>query len=320
MIPKRENDCRRHLHLLLLLDLCLHATSSSYVTGPYATKTSIFRDVDGFDSSDRTVDIHYPDVSDSSLPKTSFPLVSYLHGMGGGDFVEPVAYAFDRQALFPALASFGFVVAAPRACNVGCHDDKLSLRSDPPNFGNFYKQHFVNIEWVRNKTKSRAEDDDDVFTLVNLSAGVGIAGHSMGGQATVFASSYENASDYDIRAAVMHHAYTHEYPAPQIPFLAFTGVEDLTAPPAMAEAFFKAPGGARPAGLVNRKWTTHHEPDILGYNKLLPQFTAAWFKVVLEKTPVAFDIDFASMIFGNATTSLCGGGDGSMAECTIIKD
>lgn len=53
--------------------------------------------------------------------------------------------------------------------------------------------------------------------------GVGIAGHSMGGQSTVFASSLGNASGSNITAAVMHHAYTHAYPAPQVPFLAFTG-------------------------------------------------------------------------------------------------
>eukprot|EP00940_MAST-03C_sp_MAST-3C-sp2_P002944 g2944.t1 len=236
--------------------------------------------------------------------------------MGGGDFIEPIAYAFDRQALFPAIASFGFIVVAPRACNTGCKDDRLSLKNDPANFGNFYKQHFVNIEWVRNMTKT----DDIIFSTVDLTHGVGIAGHSMGGQGTVFASSYDNASTYDIRSAVMHHAYTHEYPAPKVPFLAFTGVEDMTAPPKMAEAFFGAEGAAQPRGLVNRKWTTHHEPDILGYNKLLPQFTAAWFKITLQHISNENGIDYESMIFGNASTSLCGGGDGSMAECTLVRE
>ena len=59
---------------------------------------------------------------------------------------------------------------------------------------------------------------------VNRSVGYGVAGHSMGGQATVFSSSYGNATGHRIRAAVMHHAFTHDYPAPTVPFLAFTGV------------------------------------------------------------------------------------------------
>ncbi len=43
------------------------------------------------------------------------------------------------------------------------------------------------------------------FANINWTAGVGIAGHSMGGQATLFSSAY-NASAYGIKAAVMHHA------------------------------------------------------------------------------------------------------------------
>ena len=43
----------------------------------------------------------------------------------------------------------------------------------------------------------------------------------MGGQATLFDSSYQNASKYNLKAAVMHHPYSHELPNPTIPF-AFT--------------------------------------------------------------------------------------------------
>ena len=34
--------------------------------------------------------------------------------------------------------------------------------------------------------------------------------------------------------AVMLHAYTHAFPPPRVPFLAFTGTADHTAPPSMA--------------------------------------------------------------------------------------
>ena len=159
--------------------------------------------------------------------------------------------------------------------------------------------------------------DDDVFGRIAWGVGTAVLGHSMGGQATVFSSSYENATNYDVRAAVMHHAYTHEFPAPQVPFLAFTGVEDLTAPPSMAKGFFLAPNAHARRGYVNRKWTTHHEPDILNYNSLLPQFTAAWLKIYLDQTPQADGNDYHRMIYGNSTDSLCNGGDGSMEACEV---
>jgi hypothetical protein len=38
----------------------------------------------------------------------------------------------------------------------------------------------------------------------------------------------------------MHHAYTHEYPAPQIPFLAMTGTADHIAPAKMTDNYANA--------------------------------------------------------------------------------
>ena len=82
----------------------------------------------------------------------------------------------------------------------------------------------------------------------------------MGGQATVFSSSYNNASAYDIKAAVIQHAFTHEHPAPQIPFLAMTGSSDTVADPADTEKYFNASGANPHRGLVNKKGATHMEP------------------------------------------------------------
>ena len=249
----------------------------------------------------QSVDVFYP-----SVQSTTYPLLTYLHGLGGGSEIEPIAY----DELFNAITAFGYVLVAPRACDYGCKEDRLSLKRDPPFFGNFYKQHFAAIEWAKNMSSEAP------FDMINWDAGVGIAGHSMGGQGTLFASSYDNASNYDIRAAVMHHAYSHEYPAPSIPFLAFTGTKDDTAPPVMAESFFNAPGAYPTRGLVNRENTNHHEPDIESYNDLLPQFTVAWLKLYLNDKNTK-DFDFHSMIYGNGTDSLCCGGDGDMKECVI---
>ena len=64
----------------------------------------------------------------------------------------------------------------------------------------------------------------------------------------------------------------------------------------------------------------HHAPDTLGYDPLLPQFTAAWFKLYLDRTPEWEGIDFRSMIVGNdEKRSICKGGFGVMVEkmCTF---
>lgn len=137
------------------------------------------------------IDVFFPEERPDN--HTKFKFISYAHGDGGGDIFEPLGYF----PLFYELASFGYYIAAMRACDVGCRDDRTTLPRDPPAFGHFYMQQLKLISWAKNLS-----ENDQTFVDVDFSNGVGIAGHSMGGQATVFSSSYRNASDYDIRAAV----------------------------------------------------------------------------------------------------------------------
>lgn len=264
----------------------------------------------GLDSSDQTVDLVYP-CPNATFP-TKIPLIVYLHGDGAGN-----ERLMDRYGpLFDRIASFGYAITAPRSCNMGCKDkqNQKNLPFDPPHFGLYYKQQLKVIDWA----KGEAVSGKGIFGSLNLTNGVGIAGHSMGGQGTVFSSSMGNASAHDIRAAVIHHAFTHTYPAPQIPFLAFTGTLDELAPARMTHKFFEAARADLPRGLVNRLDTDHHEPE-LDHNPLLAQFTAAWFKVYLEGTPQAFGIDFDAMLYGSGPDSVCGGGDGGVKECTLLR-
>lgn len=159
------------------------------------------------------------------------------------------------------------------------------------------------------------------LAFADFSKGIGIAGHSMGGQATVFSASYSNASQYNIKAAVMHHAYTHSYPPPQVPFLAMTGANDHVASAAMTENFFNAPDANPHRVLRNKLHADHLEPLSISptYDHFLPQFTAAWFKIFLDETPQDLGIDFEEMIFGNSSSSLCAGGDGKMQECVLHR-
>jgi hypothetical protein len=262
------------------------------------------------DRTDRTVDVYYP----SPMPEVAnrnFPLISFAHGYSGGGPVDNIAYG----ELLRSLAGFGYVVVSPRACDYGCEcKTHCSLPGDPDGFQVFYRMQLRAIEWARGMAGRPGP-----FAELDLSPGAGVAGHSMGGQATVFSSSLNNATDFGIRAAVMHHAYTHVFPPSQVPFLAFTGTKDTTAPPAMAESIYNAPGASRIRGLVNRVGATHHEPDVTGYNPLLPQFTAAWFKLYLEGKREEYGVDFEDLLYGNGTHTLCGGGGGAMENCTLLR-
>jgi hypothetical protein len=119
-------------------------------------------------------------------------------------------------------------------------------------------------------------------------------------------------------------AYTHTYPAiPTIPHLIFTGTDDTTAPPPMATNIFNAKGAFTTRGLVNKAGAKHDEPGGsdggTAYNVLLPFYTVAWFKNFLDETPIWQGFDFRAVIYGNSPgTSLCGGGDGAMGNCTIL--
>jgi hypothetical protein len=122
---------------------------------------------------------------------------------GGGD-VDRLAY----DPLLSRLASFGFVVASPRQCSMGCLEDCKTLDGDPPCFGRYYHQQLDVFSWARNYSSADSRNVSgspaDVLSRVNHSMGYGVAGHSMGGQATLFSSSFHNASEQHIKAAVMH--------------------------------------------------------------------------------------------------------------------
>ena len=154
------------------------------------------------------------------------------------------------------------------------------------------------LDWALNQTHNPSPPAP--ISRANFDLGFGIAGHSMGGQATLFSSSLQNATAYNIRTAVFHHAYTHVFPAPTVPFIVFTGEKDTTAPPEpMGIGIFNSTDNYSTDNYSTDNYSTdnyptdnniskfyvdsatasHHEPDVFDYNDLLPQFTAAWFKL-----------------------------------------
>lgn len=299
----------------LVYSLFLYSISSVWgdvVHGPYDVALQTFNVTDERTKYQSKISVWYPT---NNVDKSLF--ISYAHGMSGGGSELIPAY----EDLLHSLASFGYVIAATHACNIGCYDDDgistcVSLPEDPLCYGEYYKEQLYAIRWAQSS-------NDIIFSNVNWDAGVGIAGHSMGGQATLFSSSY-NSSDYNIKAAVMHHPYTHSFPSPEVPYIVFTGTNDTTAPPnTMAEPIFEVDGGSDVRGIVNKVGADHHEPDCLDLNpqgvQTLASYSAAWFKIYFDQTPQAYGIDFYNMLFGDDDTSLCGGGDGDMEQCTLVQ-
>ena len=272
--------------------------STAKPTGPYPVARVVREPLETLDATGRHLDVLYPDVAGGRR----FPFISYAHGFDDTGEV-------DYRELGPELASWGYVLGFANSCEFGCIGSCETLRLDPPCFGRYYEQQLHVIDWARSPAAARFP--------INTSVGVGIAGHSMGGQATVF-SGARNATQYGIKAAAMHHAFTHIFPAVQVPFLAFTGTADDVAPPSMAERIFDAPNASSTRGIVNKVGANHHEPSS-DYNPGIARYTVAWMKLFLDGTPASLGMDWEGMLFGNGTDSLCGGGDGSMKQCELLR-
>mmetsp|Transcript_1789 Transcript_1789/g.4541 ORF Transcript_1789/g.4541 Transcript_1789/m.4541 type:complete len:294 (+) Transcript_1789:70-951(+) len=285
------------MSMLWIMAGLVASTAGVSTTGPYNTAHATF-EFSKLDITNRHIDVVYPiGITGGSR----FPLIAYAHGFSDRGLAS-------YPEMWPELASWGFVVAGTLACEDGCFGDCKSLLLDPPCFGHYYKQQLDVIEWAMTGPPG---------VPVNVSNGVGVAGHSMGGQSTLFSAAY-NASTHNIKAAAMHHAFTHTYPAiSSVPFIAFTGTDDTVAPPEMAEKIFNAHGTFRTRGLVNKKGANHHEPST-DYNPKLAQYTVALFKIFVEGTNASFGHDWSRELFGDGPDSLCGGGDGAMETCTLL--
>jgi dienelactone hydrolase len=195
---------------------------SQPLIGPYET-ARITLPCDALDGTDPEVMITYP------TPTTegeTFPLIAYAHGAAGGGF-----FINGYDDFFHQLSSYGFVVAAHKSCAMGmqikiftgiptlifviigcfkpggqnkwteCANDVKIVSSDgwAPYFGETLKT----IDWTRNS--SATEGSDPVFQLIDFSNGVGVAGHSMGGQSSTLAANTACTKQFDIRAVALHH-------------------------------------------------------------------------------------------------------------------
>jgi len=261
--------------------LCVAATPPQY--GDYKPARK-FYPIPKVNGDGGKLHVYYP--SDAK-PGEKFPLISYAHGVLGGSLD---LFGYTRH--FNQLASFGFIIVAPSTCNTGCHDKTKSPytdcnsahleKSSPvlPGFGTWFGEQLKAIEFARNMS----ETSDPIFAMMDSAAGVGIAGHSMGGQATAWAAHENCTSRWNIKAAAVHHgvtATTNEKIG--VPVATFGGTMDSVISMMTKDMFDKSPVLPKIWRYIEGLGSTHLEPVLEPpfENPLLATYTAAWFKMFL---------------------------------------
>merc|ERR1712072_160023 len=145
---------------------------------------------DQMDATSHKIDVWFPVGSAGQ----KFPFISYSHGNTAGGAALPGDYG----TLLSTMSAYGYIIAAHESCNSGCARGG-TLPFDPPGFATMYKEQLKVIDWA----KQLGAAGDTVFKNADFSLGVGIAGHSMGGQATVYSSS-KFGSGHGIKAGATH--------------------------------------------------------------------------------------------------------------------
>eukprot|EP00928_Gymnodinium_smaydae_P100112 TRINITY_DN9744_c0_g1_i2.p1 TRINITY_DN9744_c0_g1~~TRINITY_DN9744_c0_g1_i2.p1 ORF type:complete len:344 (-),score=54.26 TRINITY_DN9744_c0_g1_i2:328-1359(-) len=246
----------------------------------------------GYGGSEYSVGMHAYNVSSLYSPTGvlvwypttpgSYPFVSFAHGLGdGGEGLQNQVGGICR-----ALAAKGLIVAAHQSCSMGCFSHIPFLNVPNPlsaawarlgrtrgadfsGFKYYYYEQTKVIDW--------AKGYQGVFpglpqgVRADFSNGVGVAGHSMGGQATGYSASSEGHPD--IRAAVLMHPYSTQPMTPIKPFLILTSRYDQTAKFPMSQAIYNA-GTASEKALVDIPGMSH--VAIRTHVPTYSRFAAAW--------------------------------------------
>jgi hypothetical protein len=279
------------------------------------------------DGSDRTIHVIAPAVP-ISHNFTQFPLIAYAHGFLGGGELDILGYS----DLFHQISSYGFVVAAHASCNRGCTQPGGASRwtrcrglptLHPEGLGwdSYYAETLKTIDFARNGSHAPP------FDLVNFSLGVGVAGHSMGGQSTAVAAGKSCTDEWDIRAAVIHHAASGVDGASgrnvginiTVPTASFTSTGDGCCEQSTYDIFASMPT-APPRLYRDVQGSSHLEPVLVPpiESPYLATFTAAWFNVFIGQAVGKAEpgSDAYEAIYGTGEGSVCG--YAPMANCSVL--
>lgn len=296
--------------------LALRAVAELPPAGPYQAAQVTVTD-EGLEpgSGQRTRDyqITYPQ---GAAAGQRFPLIVYAHGFLDGGTLEK--WTYGRH--FLDLASYGFVVAAPLSCALGCG---VHLREGPlagagaglpcpkfPWWPSFVHENARAIDYARNQTGLA-----DWASLIDWAAGVGVAAHSMGGEAVVQLTSSGLAEKYDVKALVCEHclACINTGAVLTRPAMFMTGTDDVIVFPSWVQDAYNADTAA-PKSFRNEVGRGHLEMLQLPgtYNPAVARHAAAFFEVWLKGDRGAY----YDITYGNGTDSFCGYAD--MRDCEHV--
>jgi dienelactone hydrolase len=292
-----------------VLLLAAVATATKPAPGTYEHKKVTATD-DGLEEKSgietRNYQIAYPS---NAADGEKFPLIVYAHGAAGGG-VDMLAY----EKHLGDLASYGFVVIAPKSCFMGCSPPKEEEPgANSPDFcygkwPSFVYENTRALDWAKNQT-------DEFASLIDWSAGAGVAGHSMGGEVVSQLASKEFAEAYNIKAAVCEHCLMCIKTGDLVstPAMYMTGTLDYEVAPKKVKKAFTL-DTAVPKSYRNQKGKGHLEMLNLEvqYNPAVASHAAAFFNVWLKGDK---DV-YYNQVYGTGDDSFCGY-DG-MKECEHV--
>lgn len=242
-----------------------------------------------------------------------FPLLLFAHGAAGGG-IDMLAY----QHHFSDLASYGYVVIAPRSCFMGCPGPTDVLEQpevtgclpwvDGKGWVYFVHENTRALDYAKNQSDAGA----GWASMIDWSKGVGALGHSMGGESLTQLAGVELSKKYNIQAAVCEHCLACKETGDliQTPALFFTGTGDYEVTPAQVkDAYHK--DTVTPKSYRNEKGRGHEEVlDLLvQYNPGVARHAASFFEVWLKgDRKEHYDI-----VYGDGPTSFCDYAD--MKDC-----
>jgi len=274
---KEKMQFYRVLSLLTALMLAFVAAEPPH-EGGYRVLFSDYP-VDTLDQPFAEVVVAYP----ISAPNDSFPLISFAHGAFTGGPQTQVLH----RGIMSSMASHGFIVAAVKSCMVGCSEGR---------WDNYWEEQLKVIDWAQ----SPEMRNDPIIGKVNHEVGYGLAGHSMGGQAT--ARSSTRANSYNAKAAILLHPYSDRLEDIgadiQVPIIGLTGTLDGCCGEDSTRNYLD--NAVVTKTLANMVGALHTEPNRL--NSRWGAYMAAWFQIYINNDRGTY---YSLIYDNNNPDSLC---------------
>lgn len=215
--------------------------------------------------------------------KEKLPLIGYAHGWTDGGHNVDVFY----KKLWPLLVEAGYVIIAQKAPDGMAYCDFE------------YEDQLRAVEW--------AQSASEILDHIDLKTPASIVGHSMGGRATVLASSQADLiKALNIGAAVAQHPSVNvdgcPKCAPVVPIMFTTGNKDTTVPPKSVKGQYDLTQG-QPKAFVELKGAGHLDPKTEG--DLQGNYVLDWLNCFIKHNNTACHLSQCNEPQQTSPTTAC---------------